>query len=316
MRRGERLRDERTEAEPHEHHRAAYMSSSTINARRSSTSAFSSNAGARGRCRRGRGSRGPTLGSLAPRERDAEVAQSPTSLAEVVEEHHVHDVGVVGLAPDVVPQPRADGERQERGLLRPRAEDAVQNDSALASAAAHSVGRSRRLATPRRWSRSRRAPPRRRRGRRARLSARSGSRGGKGGKTRGRDDVAVVPVVSVSHGEALESAVSSSVFMEAAGRDDGARAEARDDASGARAPRARSRGALLSPRETSVFRKGTDGGGKATRQGDAERSFIFFFQGGVSRKKKHVPAVAPVSRLAAVLRVLLRPEQEHQVLRA
>lgn len=122
MRRGERLRDERTEAEPHEHHRAAVhvelndkraqvldQRVFVVRARAVAVSVAAEVGGPRA--------------VAAPRERDAEVAQSPASLAEVVKEHHVHDVGVVGLAPDVVPQPRADGERQE--LLRPRAEDAV-----------------------------------------------------------------------------------------------------------------------------------------------------------------------------------------------
>jgi hypothetical protein len=122
MRRGERQRDARTEAEPHEHHRAAVQvelddeRAQVLNQRvlvvraRAVAVAVAAEVG------------GPHA-VAASRERDAEVAQPPAGLAEIVKEHHVHDVGVVGLAPDVVPQPRADGERQE--LLRPRAEDAV-----------------------------------------------------------------------------------------------------------------------------------------------------------------------------------------------
>ena len=122
MRRGERHRHERAESEPDEHRRSSIQveldekRSRVLDERfvvvrkRAIAVSVSAEVG------------GPHA-VAAPSERDAEVAQTPAGLAEVVQEHHVHDVGVVGLAPDVVSQTRADGEGKE--LLRPRSQRAV-----------------------------------------------------------------------------------------------------------------------------------------------------------------------------------------------
>jgi len=122
MRRGERHRHERAESEPDEHRRSSIQveldekRSRVLDERfvvvRKRAIAVSVSAEVRG-----------PHAVAAPSECDAEVAQTPAGLAEVVQEHHVHDVGVVGLAPDVVSQTRADGEGKE--LLRPRSQRAV-----------------------------------------------------------------------------------------------------------------------------------------------------------------------------------------------
>ena len=122
MRRSERHRHERAESEPDEHRRSSIQveldekRSRVLDERfvvvRKRAIAVSVSAEVRG-----------PHAVAAPSECDAEVAQTPAGLAEVVQEHHVHDVGVVGLAPDVVSQTRADGEGKE--LLRPRSQRAV-----------------------------------------------------------------------------------------------------------------------------------------------------------------------------------------------
>jgi len=94
-----------------------------------------------------------------------------------------------------------------------------------------------------------------------------------GGGDRGRDDATAV--VSVSHGEAWKSDSSSSAFMEAAWTTRRRASRRRETTrQGCCAARALLAERLLSPWETSVFRKGTDGqGGKRRDSGDAARSF-------------------------------------------